>query len=126
MEMEGASEGAAASVQLQLTGTDFQIDSADDEGRQIAVTLYFHATALLRAEQEMTLLNDLYSTAYDVTYEAAPLNLTSFCENMTRRQTVREVLEIGVVAESILSLSANCGAVSVSRDGEGVTLRTSG
>lgn len=124
MEMEGASEGAAASVQLQLTGTDFQIDSADDEGRQIAVTLYFHATALLRAEQEMTLLNDLYSTAYDVTYEAAPLNLTSFCENMTRRQTVREVLEIGVVAESILSLSANCGAVSVSRDGEGVTLRT--
>ena len=69
-------------------------------------------------------MNDLYSTAYDVTYEAAPLNLTSFCENMTRRQTVREVLEIGVVAESILSLSANCGAVSVSRDGEGVTLRT--
>lgn len=124
MEVEGASEGAAATLQLQLTGTDFQIDGADDEGRQIAVTLYFHAVALLRAEQELTLLNDLYSTAYDVTYEAAPLSLTNFCENLTRRQTVREVLEIGVVAESILSLSVTCGAVSVSRDGEEVTLRT--
>ena len=124
MEVEGASEGAAASLQLRLTGTDFQIDGADDEGRQIAVTLYFHVTALLRTEQELTLLNDLYSTAYDMAYEAAPLNLTSFCETMTRRQTVREVLEIGVVAESILSLSVNCGAVSVSREGGGVILRT--
>lgn len=124
MEVEGASEGSAASVQLHLTGTDFQIDGADDEGRQIAVTLYFHAVALLRAEEELTLLNDLYSTSYDMTYEAVPLNLTCFCETVTRRQTVREVLEIGVVAESILSLTVNCGAVSVSREGEGVTLRT--
>lgn len=124
MEIEGAMEGAGASVQLQLTGTDFQIDGADDEGRQIAVTLYFHAVALLRAEQELTLLNDLYSTAYDMVYDAAPLNLTSFFETMTRRQTVREVLEIGMVAESILSLSVACGTVSVSREGACVTLRT--
>ena len=124
MEIEGAAEEAAASVQIQLTGTDFQIDGADDEGRQIAVTLYFHATAMLRQETDVTLLGDLYSTAYDVAYEAAPLNLTSFCEATVRRQTVREVLEIGVVAESILSLSASCGPVSVAREGAGVTLRT--
>lgn len=124
MEVEGAAEGTSASVQLQLTGTDFQIDGADDEGRQIAVTLYFHAVALLRAEQELTLLNDLYSTAYDMSYDAAPLSLTSIYETLTRRQTVREVLEIGMVAESLLSLSVSCGAVSVSREGEGVTLRT--
>jgi len=125
MEVEGAAEGAAASVQLQLTGTDLQIDGDDAEGRQIAVTLYFHATALLREERELTLLNDLYSTAYDMSYEAAPLSITSFCETVTRRQTVREVLEIGVVAESILALSVRCGSVSVSREGETATLRTS-
>jgi hypothetical protein len=124
MEVEGASEGTMASVQLQLTGTDFQIDGDDPEGRQIAVTLYFHATALLREERELTLLRDLYSTAYDMTYEAAPLTLTGFFETMTRRQTVREVLEIGVVAESILALTAACGAVSVSREGETTALRT--
>ncbi len=124
MEVEGASEGAAASLQMQLTGTDFQIDGGDAEGRQIAVTLYLHASALLREERELTLLSDLYSTAYDMTYEAAPLSLTGFCETLSRRQTVREVLEIGVVADSILSLSVTCGAVSVSREGESVTLRT--
>lgn len=124
MEVEGAAEGAAATLHLQLTGTDLQIDGDDAEGRQIAVTLYLHATALLREERDLTLLNDLYSTAYDVAYEAAPLTLTCFCETLTRRQTVREVLEIGVVAESILSLSVFCGAVSVSREGESAVLRT--
>ena len=43
---------------------------------------------------------------------------------MTRRQTVREVLEIGVAAEAVLSLCADCGAVSVSREGEITQLRT--
>ncbi|MCI9120493.1 MAG: DUF3794 domain-containing protein [Oscillibacter sp.] len=124
MEVEGAQEGALASLQLQLTGTDLQIDGDDPEGRQIAVTLYLHATALLREEQELTLLNDLYSTAYDLTYDAVPLSLTSFRETLTRRQTLREVLEIGVVAESILALSAVCGAVSVSREGGTAVLRT--
>ena len=124
MEVEGVAEGSAAALRLQLTGTDFQIDGDDPEGRQISVTLYLHATALLREEQDLTLLSDLYSTAYDMTYEAAPLTLTSFCENLTRRQTVREVLEIGVVAETILALSAVCGAVSVSREGAAAVLRS--
>lgn len=124
METEGAAEGVGASVRLQLTGSDFQIDGDDPEGRQIAVTIYCHAMAMLRQEQELTLLQDLYSTAYDVTYEASPLALTGFWEPMTRRQTVREVLEIGVVAESILSQSVSCAPVSVSREGEMTVLRT--
>lgn len=123
MEVEGAPEGASVSLQLQLTGTDFQIGD-DPDGRQIAVTLYLHAAALLREEQELTLLHDLYSTTYEMNYEAAPLTLTGFFEAMTRRQTVREVLEIGVVAESILSMSVSCGAVSVSREGDTTILRT--
>ncbi len=124
LEVEGAAEGAVASVMLQLTGTDLQIDGGDPEGRQIAVTLYLHATALLRQEQEVTLLSDLYSTAYDVAYDAAPLALTGLWEPMTRRQNVREVLEIGVVADALLSLSVTCGTVNVSREGESVVLRT--
>ena len=124
MEIEGAAEGCTPSLRLQLTGSDLQIDGDDAEGRQIAVTLYLHATALLREEQDVTLLNDLYSTSYETAYEAAPLSVTGFFETFTRRHTVREVLEIGVVADSILSLTASCGAVSVSREGETTVLRT--
>ena len=124
MEVEGAADGASATLHLQLTGADLQIDGGDPEGRQFAVTLYLHATALLRQEQELTLLRDLYSTAYQLTYDAAPLSLVSFCEAFSRRQTVREVLEIGVVADSILAVQAECGAVSVSREGGAAALRT--
>ena len=124
MEIEGAAEGCTPSLRLQLTGSDLQIDGDDAEGRQIAVTLYLHATALLREEQDVTLLNDLYSTSYETAYEAAPRSVTGFFETFTRRHTVREVLEIGVVADSILSLTASCGAVSVSREGETTVLRT--
>ena len=124
MEVDGAAEGAAASLPLRLTGADLQIGGSGPDGRQVAVTLYLHTTALLRQEQELTLLRDLYSTAYELNYDATPLTLTSFCETLNRRQTVREVLEIGVVAESILALQANCGAVSVTREGNTTALRT--
>lgn len=124
MEVDGTAEGATAALQLQLTGAEFRTDSDDPEGRQIEVTLYLHATAMLHEEREITLLNDLYSTAYEVNYEASPLNLHDFFETMSRRQTVREVLEIGTAAESVLSVSVSCGAVSVSRERDSAQLRT--
>ena len=124
MEAESGSESSTATLQLQLTGADLQISHEDPEGRRIAVTLYLHATALLRCQQELTLLSDLYSTSYETHYEASPLTLTAFHEGFLRRQTVREVLEIGTAAETILSAAVTCGAVSVSREGEYVTLRT--
>ena len=124
LELEGAAEGAEACVLLQITGADLQIDGGDEEGREIAVTLYAHAAALVRRSQELTLLSDLYSTAYDLTYEARPLELTAFHQSLTSRQNVRETLEIGVVAESVLAVTVTCGAVSVTREGEAAVLRT--
>lgn len=124
MEAEGAAENAAVRVELQFTGIDVQVGGgADQEGRQITVTLYLHAVAFLRQEQTVTFLSDLYSTAYDVGYEAEPVQITDCAETITRRQTVREVLEIGVVAETILYLCVSCGSVSVSREGDNVILR---
>lgn len=111
-------------MRLQFTGADLQVDGADAEGREIAVTLYLHATALLRQTQELTLLSDLYSTAYDLTYDAAPLELTSFREQFTRRQTVPGGAGDRCGGGFILALSVTCGAVSVSREGAGVVLRT--
>lgn len=124
MEVEGAAEQSEADIRLQLTGTDIQIDGDDPEGRQIAVTLYFHASALLREQQELTLLSDLYSTVYEMSYDAAPLSLTTLRETMTRRQTVREILEIGMVADSVLTVEVRCSTVQVSREGGSVKLRT--
>lgn len=123
METEAGTEDVSADVRVQLTGADLQISGDDPDGRQIAVTLYLHGTALLYREQEITLLEDIYSTAYNTSYDATALELTSFREMMQRRQTVREVLEIGVVAESVLSLSAQCGTVTAGKEGRNTVLR---
>ena len=125
LEVNGVSPTAQISAQLQFTGTDIQISgSADQDGRRIAVTLYLHAVVLLRQEQTVALLKDLYSTTYDLAYEAEPVMLTERADLLLRRQTMRELLEVGVVAESLLSLSIFCGSVSVSREGDRSVLRT--
>ena len=124
MEADGVSENASAQMRLQLTGSDVQIDGGDPEGRDFSVTLYVHATALLRQEQELTLLHDLYSTNHELTYDAEPMSFTAFYDSLVRRQAVREVLEIGVEASSILSVRASCGPVSVAAEGSGTMLRT--
>ena len=124
METDSTEENTQVSMRLRITGTDIQIDGSDDEGRQLSVTVYYHTMAFLRETREVTLLTDLYSTAYEIRYEPSQLDLCSLYESVTRRQTVREVLEIGVAAEAVLSLCADCGAVSVSREGEITQLRT--
>lgn len=124
VEIDGASENTMATVRLQFTGSDLQIDSDDPEGRQFAVTLYIHATAMLRQESTITLLTDLYSTAYETSYEADAVEFVSFWEGISRRLMVREIMEIGVVAESVLSVHAVCGPISITRERENTLLRT--
>ena len=124
MDVEGAPEDAIVSLQVQLTGEDVQIEGGDPDGRQLGVALYLHAFALIRQEQDLELLTDLYSTACETRIESAPLEFTAAYDRQVRRQTVREVLETGAVADSILSLRVDCGAVSASREGGGTVLRT--
>ena len=123
LDVEGTPEDAQATVRLQLTGIDLQIGS-DPDGRQIEAALYLHAFALLRQERDLELLSDLYSTACEVRFEAAPLSAASWYDCQTRRQSVRELLELGMAADAILAVRVQCGAVSVSREGADTVLRT--
>ena len=125
LEVSGASEDALVSAQLQFTGSDVQVSgAADQDGHRIAVTLYLHAAAEIRQERTVTLLSDLHSTAYDLSYDAEAVTLTERSDLFTRRQTIREMLEVGVVAGSLLSFNVSCGGVTVSREGEHSVLRS--
>ena len=85
MEVDGTAEGAVVSLLLQFTGMEFRLDSGDLDGHQIEITLYLHATAFLRETRELTLLNDLYSMAYELKYETEQLELHSFHETLEMR-----------------------------------------
>ena len=122
LDLDAAPETPAVSAKLQQTDTDVRLGD-DTDGRRIDVTLYFTAFGFVREERELTLLRDLYSTTRNVRYETEPLPVAALFEQETRRQNVRELLEIGVAADSLLSLSAFCGPVSVSREGKRCALR---
>ena len=122
MESEAAGEQAAVQMSLQLTGAELHIMDEQD-GRRIEVTFYVRASAQLRETHSLQLLSDLYSTAWDTSYEAVPLQMTSAHRCFTHRQTVREVLEMGGRAESLLALWVTCTPVAVSGS-ERATLRT--
>lgn len=123
METADQSEDTGAEVYLQLTGSDFQISSEMTDGRLISATLYLRASAFFYRKCEAVLLEDLYSTVYNTSYEASPVEWVSFRDVLQRRQTVREILEIGVVAESILSLNVQCASVSVEKTDQSTVLR---
>ena len=118
----GGEEDGTVEVALSLSGWDCQIAPGDEDGRNLTVTLSLHAVALLRREVELTLLRDLYSTAWDLHYEVEPLSLAEQQDLGVRRQSVREVLEIGVVAETLLDVSVRPGHASAVREGEGGSL----
>ncbi|MBR3640899.1 MAG: DUF3794 domain-containing protein [Oscillibacter sp.] len=116
IEVGEIGENAQVTVETDVTGVDIQLDRAEDEGRTIPVTIYYHVLALLREKEELTFLTDLYSTAYPTNYRAIPLTVDARCERIERRRTVREVLETEAEAESVLSASAECGCVRVRGD----------
>ncbi|MBR0282880.1 MAG: DUF3794 domain-containing protein [Oscillibacter sp.] len=121
LDVDDAPEDSPVSVRVTLSGSDIQLDGADPDGREIAVTLYLEALAIVRREMEIDLLRDLYSTAFETRYDAAPLTLIEAWTRQTCRQSVREVLETGMAADEILSLRVLCGPVTVSaEDGRGV------
>jgi hypothetical protein len=124
MEVDGTAEDAVVSLLLQFTGMEFRLDDGASGGRQIEVTLYLHATASLRETRELMLLNDLYSTAYEVKYEPTQLELHGFYETVNCRQMAREVLEVGATADTILAATVTCRTVFVGRERGNAVLRT--
>ena len=111
-DAEDIPEDAPVSVRVTLNGADIQLDGADPDGREIAVTLYLDAFAVSRRETELEILRDFYSTAFETSYDAAPLNIVEAWERQTRRQSARELLETGVTPDEILSLRILPGAVT--------------
>lgn len=124
MDVGDQPEQAVGMVQLQLTGWDLQLDSGDDEGRTLSLSVYAHAIAMVREQQQWTLLDDVYATAYDINFNRTTLAVEAVWDVLRRRQTVREVLEIGVVPQAVIAATVACSPVQLVREGQMVSLRT--
>ena len=120
--MEAAVTGDGASCQLEVELVDWHLDLDADEGRQIQVELSLLAQAVVREERTVELLTDAYSTMYPMTADMESYPLLSLIEDGCRRQTVREILETGVMARSVYDLWVSVGEITTEREGERCTL----
>lgn len=115
MEVNGVSEEADRTVDIQLT--DFSCTLGAGDGRTLSVSMGLLAQAVIREELCTELLTDIYSTTCDLSAELQPYSLNDLTDRNTRRQTTREMIETGTVARAAIDATVSVGMVSQSREG---------
>ncbi len=121
MEITGAGEDADCTLDVVLTSAECNLDSAG-EGRTVAVSLGLLAQAVVREERSFQMLTDLYSTLYSLTPETEAYSFCRVLDQGIRSQTVREILETGVMARAVADAYVCIGQVTQGRDGEKLVL----
>ena len=116
MEVSGAGEESDCALSVVLTGMDCTLD--EDEGRTMSVALGMLAQAVVREERQITLLADIYSTAYDLTVQRRNYALARLLEHGERRITARELLETASPVREVCDVHIHVGLVEVERDGD--------
>ncbi len=120
MEVPGAEEGGDGQVMVELTDLQYNPDPAD--GRNMDVNMEFLAQAQVRSNRPVTLLQDLYSTAFQTDVDAQVQTLCHLGEQTVRPQAVRELLETGEMVRSVVDSRLALGQMNQTREGEQMAL----
>lgn len=110
-------EGTAETC-VSLTGLDYKL-LGDESGQTLAISLFTHLELKTLCKQEISVLCDLYSTAFSTETELQELKLSHFSEPMLRRQIWQDSLELGCSMESVLHLYAKASAVKLNSAEDG-------
>ena len=84
----------------------------------MSVSLGMLAQAVVREERQVTLLSDIYSTAYDLSVQRRGYALARLLEHGERRITARELLETTSPVRQVCDVHIHVGQVEAERDGE--------
>lgn len=103
--MEVAQIGEEAECDLAMCITDVEYVPVGEDGRTINVTLELLGQAVVRDRHHITLLQDIYSTAYDMDVEQESYTVHRLLDGTVRSQSVRELLEIEAVVKNVVDTS---------------------
>lgn len=126
IEIEEVPDGAMPTVLLQLSGMDYHIGSDEnpDDRHRVTLAVYLSAQTYIRRSVPFRCICDVYSTVYEVTPAMVGLQCTGRIDNVTRRQTMRQMVEVGVVPSAVLSAAVTFDEVTVSREESTAVLQT--
>lgn len=116
--MEVAQIGEEADCDLAMCITNMEYVPAGEDGRTINVTLELLGQAVVRDQHHITLLQDVYSTAYDMDVEQESYTVHRLLDGAMRSQSVRELLEIGAVVKNVVDTSVTVCQIRQSREEE--------
>lgn len=121
---EGAGDVTARAV-LRLTGAEVRVGSESEPDNDRAISLRLTVSAFAAVSERRTILcvTDLYSTDWELDAEMEELVLDSASGLFTREQSVRETIETGAEAQSILSAEVTFLTAALSGSGEQSELR---
>ena len=115
MEVSGAEEDAAC--QLEVSLTDWSFAPMGEEGRALSVSLELSAQAVIRQNRAISLITDAYSTRHVLRAEPQSYQFWRLQEQGSRRQTVREIVETGVMPGLVHDAWMAVTNQSVAREG---------
>ena len=117
--LKGVVEG---DCQVLVEITDFRCGPSSEDSRSLEVTLELLAQAEVRCHRPVTLLQDLYSTSWQLEADRDNQQLFQLGEQSIRPQAVRELLETGEMVRSVVDSRLALGQVSQSREGKELVL----
>lgn len=114
--MEISQIGEEADCDLAMGITDVECVPVGEDGRTMNVTLELLGQAVVRDRHPITLLQDVYSTAYDMEVEQGNYTVHQLLDGAVRSQSVRELLEIGAMVKNVVDSNVTVCQIRQSRE----------
>lgn len=122
LEVNGVGEDCMCRVTMEVT--DFRWDLDLGEDRSIELNLELLAQAFVFARRPVTLLQDLYSTKYQMEVEWVPFALHHMEDSGPRTQSVRDLIETPEGVRGVVDSAVVLGPISQSGKGSEQLLTT--
>ena len=120
--MEIPQIGEEADCDLAMCITDVEYVPVGDDGRTINVTIELLGQAVVKDRTHISLLQDVYSTAYDMDVEQGTYTVHRLLDGAVRSQSVRELLDIGAVVKNVVDSTVTVCQIKQAREEDQLSL----
>ena len=116
--MDAGEDAEEGMCHMDLLFTEVKCTPSQEDRRTFQVELALQAQAVLRREVMADVLEDLYSTDYQLQTEEETLSLCRLLGQGEEQETFRETVETGGAPGNLLDLQLRLGRTSQSQEGE--------
>lgn len=120
MEISNVGENAECTVDVYLNELECVVSG--DDGRTLNVTIALLGQATVHDSSSVRMLQDVYSTVYDVTVQPELYSFERLLEHSVRGQNVREILETEKSVRGVIDCSLTVSDVTQRREADQIIL----